>query len=254
MYFFIWKGSEENLKRFFKELNDFHPSITFTFEKSKMKVNFSDAVIKIKNRKLSTDPYSKPVDSPPVDSHHYNSGHAQHIKKYIIYSQTLRLRRIWSERKDLKCQVKEQKRWFLRRGYPQQIVEEQMDRAFRLPLKYDTQHIKMVNGIPLVVTFNPAFRNLSTILRRNFDILYSDAEVRTVFTPSLFAAYRSTGNHKRFLVRSKFYPLERAVDSLKCGSKRCQVCSNVSKTDIFESLQTKKTIRLIITLIVMKNV
>ena len=235
MYFFIWKGSEENLKRFFKELNGFHPSITFTFEKSKMKVNFSDAVIKIKNRRLSTDLYSK-----PVDSHYYNSGHAEYIKKSIIYSQTLRLKRIWSERKDLKCHAKEQKGWFLRRGYPQRIVEEQVDRAFTLPLKYDTQQIKMVNGIPLVVTFNPAFRNLSTILRKNFDILYSDAEVRTVFTPSLFVAYRSTRNHKSFLVRSKFYRLERAVDSLKCGSKRCQVCSNVSKTDILNLFRQKK--------------
>ena len=198
------------------------------------------AVIKIKNRRLSTDLYSKPVDSQPVDSHHYNSGHAEHIKKSIIYSQTLRLRRICSERKDLKCHVKEQKGWFLRRGYPQRIVEEQVDRAFRIPLKYDTQQIKMVNGIPLVVTFNPAFRNLSPILRKNFDILYSDAEVRTVFTPSLFAAYRSTRNRKSFLVRSKFYRLERAVDSLKCGSKRCQVCSNVSKTDILNLFRQKK--------------
>ena len=36
----------------------------------------------------------------------------------------------------------------------------------------------------LVVTCNPAFRNLATTLRRNFKILYSDAEVSTAFTPS----------------------------------------------------------------------
>ena len=61
--FFIWTDSEENLERFLKELNGFHPSIKFTFEKSKMKVNFLDVVIKIKNGRLSTDLYSKPVDS-----------------------------------------------------------------------------------------------------------------------------------------------------------------------------------------------
>ena len=226
--FSIWTNSEENLERFLKELNGFHPSIKFTFEKSKMKVNFLDVVIKIKNGRLSTDFYSKPVDSHQYL--HYNSCHPENIKKSIIYSQTLRLRRICSERKDLKSHVRDLKGWFLRRGYPQQIIEEQMDRAFRLPLENDTQQNKMENRIALVVTYSNAFRNLSTTLQKNFNILYSD----------LLVAYRSARNLKNFFVRSKVYPLERTVGSSKCGSKRCQVCLNVSETDIFESFQTKR--------------
>ena len=70
-------------------------------------------------------------------------------------------------------------------SYPQRIIEEQVDRAFRLPLKHDTQQNKTENGIHLVVTYNPAFRNLSTTLQKNFNILYSDADFRTAFTPSL---------------------------------------------------------------------
>ena len=65
-------------------------------------------------------------------------------------------------------------------------------------------------------------------------------EVRTVFTPSPFVAYRSSRNLKSFLERSKVYPLKRTMGSSKCGSKRCQVCLNVSETNIFESFQTKK--------------
>ena len=98
----------------------------------------------------------------------------------------------------------------------------------------------MENGIPLVITYNSTFRNLSTTLRKNFNILYSDAEVRTVFTPSPFVASRSARNLKSFLVRSKVYLLERTVGSSKCGSKRWQVCLNVSETDIFWSFQTKR--------------
>ena len=128
-----------------------------------MKVNFLDVVIKIKDGRLSTDLYSKLVDSHQYL--HYNSCHAEHIKKSIIYSQTLGLRRICSEIKDVKSHVKALKEWFLRRAYPQRIVEEQMDRAFKLLLKHDTQQNKIERGIPLVVTYNPAFRNLSTTLR-----------------------------------------------------------------------------------------
>ena len=83
-------------------------------------------------------------------------------------------------------------------------------------------------------------RNLSTILWKNFNILYSDAEVRTVIMPSPFVAYRSAQNFKIFLVRSKVCPLERTVGSSKCDSKRFQVCLNVSETNIFETFQTKK--------------
>ena len=57
-----------------------------------MAVNFMDVVIKTKNGRLSTDLYCKPVESH--QNIHYISCHAEHIKKSIIYSQTLRLRRI----------------------------------------------------------------------------------------------------------------------------------------------------------------
>ena len=61
--FFTWTDSEENLESFLKDLKGFHPSIKFTFGKSKVKVNFLDVVMKIKNGRLSTDLYSKPEDS-----------------------------------------------------------------------------------------------------------------------------------------------------------------------------------------------
>ena len=61
--FFIWTDSEGILESLLKELNGFHPSIKFTFDKSKVKVNFLDVVIKIKDGGLSTGLYSKPVGS-----------------------------------------------------------------------------------------------------------------------------------------------------------------------------------------------
>ena len=149
----------------------------------------------------------------------------------------MRLRRICSEIKDLKSDVKDVKRWFLRRGYPQRIVEEQMDRTFRLPLKHDTKKNKIESGIPLFVTYNPAFR---IYLRHCGKTLIFFTQVRAVFMSSPFVAYRSARNLKRFLVSSEVYPLERTVVSSKCGSKRCQVCLNVLETNIFESYQTKK--------------
>ena len=61
-----------------------------------------------------------------------------------------------------------------------------------------------------------------------------------LFTPSPLVAYRSARILKSFFMRSKVYPLEGTMALLKPGSKRCQVCLNVSETDTFESFQTKR--------------
>ena len=46
--FFIWTNSEKNLEKCLKELNRFYANINFTFQESKMKVNFLDVVTEIK--------------------------------------------------------------------------------------------------------------------------------------------------------------------------------------------------------------
>ena len=75
--FFIWTDSEENLEKFLKELNGFHPNVKFTLDKLKMKVNFLNVVTEIKNGRLSTDLCSKLVDS--YQYLHYNSCDEEHI-------------------------------------------------------------------------------------------------------------------------------------------------------------------------------
>ena len=100
--------------------------------------------------------------------------------------------------------------------------------------------IKKVNGVPLVVTYNPAFKNLFQVIRKNLQLLYADEEVKKVFLRAPFVSFRSSRNLKSYLVRSKIYPLERKVGSENCKSKRCLVSLNISETDVFQSLQTNE--------------
>ena len=53
----------------------------------------------------------------------------------------------------------------------------------------------------------------------------------------LFRGARKLGS---YLVRAKFYPLERSVGSFKCNGKRCHVCLNVIERKTFSSTVTKK--------------
>ena len=74
-----------------------------------MKVNFLDVVVKIKNRRLSTDLYSKIVDN--YQYLHYYSCHAEHKNK---------LESNFKVNKNLlreKNHVEEVKGWFLRRNF-----------------------------------------------------------------------------------------------------------------------------------------
>ena len=91
-----------------------------------------------------------------------------------------------------------------------------------------------------MVTYNPDFKNLSFLIRKNLQFLYEHPETKRVFTSAPFISFRSVKNLKSFLVRSKVYPLERKGGSAKCNGKHCQVCLNINKTDTFESFQTKQ--------------
>ena len=89
----------------------------------------------------------------------------------------------------------------LKKGFNSNFFNKYLE--LLLVLKHDTQQNEIENRIPLVVSYNPVFRNLSATLWKICIIRYSDAEFRTVFTPNPFTAYRSTRKLKSFLVRSK---------------------------------------------------
>ena len=89
---FIWTEGENKLESFLQCFNTFHPNLKFTPEKSKTSFNFLDVVVRTNGDKFETDLYSK-----PTDCHHFlefNSAHLIHIKKSIVYSQGLRIKRL----------------------------------------------------------------------------------------------------------------------------------------------------------------
>ena len=96
--FFIWKGSEQDLLKFFAEINETHPTIKFDYEFSKNSVNFLDTKVTLSGRRLSTSVYTKPTDRKAYL--HRKSYHPQSTKESIAYSQATRLRRICTEESD----------------------------------------------------------------------------------------------------------------------------------------------------------
>ena len=117
------------------------------------------------------------------------------------------------------------KSWFLKRGYPEQMIDYKMEKVnFRENKK--KIGINKKKRVPFVVTY---YHKLNRILW---------------FTPSPVISFRSSRKISSYIVRAKLYPLERTVGSYKCGKKRCEVCDVISETDTFSSTVTGESFKI----------
>ena len=112
--------------------------------------------------------------------------------------------------------MKELKNWFNKRGYPEKIVSEKVNRALRSEesLKENDGQYMRGNGVPLVVTYNSNFRNLSFLICKNLQFLFADPKNKRVFTPALFVCFRSARNLKEFF--SKILSLPAKEEGMFC--------------------------------------
>ena len=88
--FFIWTASEKELDDFLERLNNFHPNLKFTHERSREEINFLDITVRFNHGEFITNLYCKPTDG--LEYLHFESCHPSHTKFSIIFSQALRMR------------------------------------------------------------------------------------------------------------------------------------------------------------------
>ena len=109
----IFLIGEEKLDRFLDFLNQAHPSIEFTANWSREKINFLDVQVMREGDRLNTDLFTNPTDTHQL----LTSCHPGHTKKGIPYSQALRIWRICSDDRFFIERVGELKGWLLNRSY-----------------------------------------------------------------------------------------------------------------------------------------
>ena len=99
-------------------------------------------------------------------------------------------------------------------------------------------------AMPLVVTYHPLLKSLSSIVNNNIYLLHMDQEVKRTFTQQPMVSDRSARQLSSYLVRGKLYRIERKVGWCKCKSKRCEVCKNVLETNTFNCINDQTTYKL----------
>ena len=100
----------------------------------------------------------------------------------------------------------------------------------------------MIKGMPLVITYHPLLKSVDKMIQNHFYLLYTDNEIKKVFSLTPMFSFKNARKLRSYLVRAKLYTLYRS--ERRCKKPRCKVCVNVIKTDTFTSIVTSKTYKI----------
>ena len=124
---------------------------------------FIDLIITVSEQKLKTTLHIKSTDRHQYL--HYASSNPERTKRSVVFSQTLRISRLCSEENDFKNYRSQMKSWFLKRGYPERLIENEMRKV-----KFAKEGInkaKGVKGTQFVATYHPQLKNIGRIINQN---------------------------------------------------------------------------------------
>ena len=172
----------------------------------------------------------------------YSSSHPNHTKRSIVYNQSLKARRLFSLESDFLKYCTKMKSLFLIRGYPENMIGEEM-RKVKFSEKGGKKSMGSM-GVPFMVTYHLSLNCLSRIIKDNLNISYMSHEAEAVFSPGPMVSFISASRISSYLVKAKLCPFERFVSSTQCKKCKCEVCTNVTETDTFFSTATGDTFQI----------
>ena len=124
------EGTEQQSEQFGDWLNSLWPGLSFTFDWSNKEITFLDVRILMEDGKMETDRFVKPTN-PQLFLHH-TSNHPSSVFKSIVYGQGVTVRLICSKDEFVVQHIEELKKKFYERGYPVDLVEENLKRGVAL--------------------------------------------------------------------------------------------------------------------------
>ena len=162
--FFIWTHGVQELQTFLRSLNEFPTDIKFTYESSKETTAFFDLKVRVKNSQIFTDLHVKSTACHQY--FYYLSAHPNHSKRSVVFSQALRISRLCSYEESFIKHKARMKSWFLKREYSEMLILAEMDEVKFSNIERKSNS-KTQRCIPLVVTYHPLPKTLSSIVNNN---------------------------------------------------------------------------------------
>ena len=120
--------------------------------------------------------------------------------------------------------------YLVNRGYEPNFLKTQIQRASDISrdAALKPKPKQQTYTIPFVITYNPALPNISRIIHKHSNVLYSSGRCKNVFTNLPLVAYRRCHSISDILVRAKLpEPTDQSRSpsgSFRCNKTSCTVC------------------------------
>ena len=214
----IWTHGPEQLDEYFRFLNDFHPALKFTIERTdktrSRSIPFLDTTITVQeDGTYSTELYIKPMAAPIIID--YMSAHPIQCKRAVLHSQLLRAKRLGSDRQAQERGMAKIETLFRNNGYPNRLIQR-------------TKHHILYNNRTSKLNQGP--RQNQTKGDKS-DITYiSLPYIDDTLARRVDGAVRTSGLRARVAWTSgktiAKHVISSALDSAPCpaGTKRCNTC------------------------------
>ena len=207
-----------------------NPVATFT--------QFLDIKFMFVGGKLTTDIFKKDTDANRYLS--FNSYHPSHTFRSVVYCQGMRYRRIINNDSLLKDRLAQLKTFFIRSGYPVQLVSSILDDVAKKPriLDYVSRDNSKPFITPWVVTYGPGFDEAKKFENEVNELLsYSGTWKDTNVKKIVHVVPRKAPNLKDLLFKRKSLAclLPTAVGVLSqglatCNAPGCLTCELIDPT------------------------
>ena len=225
--------TENEFLNYYNYAQNFHPSISFTYELSTEKVTFLDIDISLVNDSFETSVHYKTTDSHSYLK--YSSSNPISTKNSIPYSQFLRLKRLCSDPNDFVDKAAEMANFFRQRSYPQNVIDEALEKVNNIPrttaLIPTTSQEEPMDRPVLVLTHHPHNIGVKRIVSENWKILSDSPVVGSLFSkPPLYASRRER-NLRDILVQSKLHSGQtKPPGTFPCQLPNCLCCAYISNS------------------------
>ena len=252
--FFIWRGTEADLKHFLgycdsyaKEKN-LNSNIRFTWEYSKKDIRFLDVQINMKKQQLFTELYYK-----TTASHNYlqkTSNHPSHTIVSNPYSQFLRIRRICSRLEEYRKHGKTFIDFYLRRGYSYKRLTKtfmEVEKLERVTLLQKTKKNLNNDRVPFVLTWHRRFKTVPSMISN----LYKEAATRfpsfkETFPEPPIVSYRRPKNiyenlSQKPISKSYGYSMPCTTSNKRGRGRPCKLCQHMGHTNNIYNTKSGKT-------------
>lgn len=230
--FILWGGSLRSLKIFLEYINNVHPTIKFTWDYSKKKINFLDTTI-YKDKKTNSFKSKLYKKSTHTNSLlHYSSYHPSHTKENIIYTQARRYRTLITDNRILKNELKSLKINLTERGFPLPIIKRNIRKITNLTQKqclygsrkklkntiiakqrqplYGLQKNsrnrttqKQKQNLPFIIKYYEQLTTLQKVINKHWYIIRNDSLLNKLYPSKPFVVYKRQRNLKDILIRTR---------------------------------------------------